>query len=174
MVLRRFYDIHRDAGSGPLFNSFPLDLSRRADRAHAHRNPMDDWKPERVGRYRPSIPWRIPRSIPDEWFNALFAALPSNRDRALVAFWVSTRVRASELIGVRLRDVGPGQQLISVVRKGTRAVQQVPASADAFAWLRHYQQEVHGLVPRGRRQPVWWTRRRPLRPTGQVGSSQDQ
>lgn len=118
---------------------------------------MDGWKPERVGRYRPSLPQRIPRSIPDEWFNELFAALPSHRDRALVALWISTGVRASELIGIRQRDIDPGQQLISVVRKGSRAVQQVPASADAFVWLRLYQQEVHGEVPRGRTQPVWWT-----------------
>ncbi len=163
-VLRRFYEVHRDAGTGPLLNPFPLDLSRRSGRAHAHHNPMDDWTPQRVGRYRPTLPRRIPRSIPEEWFNQLFAALPSNRDRALVAFWISTGVRASELIGMRQRDVDPGQQLISVVRKGSRAVQQVPASADAFVWLRLYQQDVHGRVPRGRTQPVWWTRRDPIRP----------
>lgn len=163
-VLRRFYDIHRDAGTGPLLNPFPLDLSRRSGRAHAHHNPMDGWKPERVGRYRPSLPRRIPRSIPEEWFNKLFAALPSHRDRALVAFWISTGVRASELLGIRQRDVDPGQQLVTVVRKGSRAVQQVPASADAFVWLRLYQQQIHGQVPHGRTEPVWWTRRRPMRP----------
>jgi site-specific recombinase XerC len=100
----------------------------------------DGGKPERVGRYRPSLPRRIPRSIPAEWFNKLFAALPSHRDRALVAFWISTRARASELLGIRQCDVDPGQQLVSVVRKGSRAVQQVLASADAFVWLRLYQQ----------------------------------
>lgn len=26
-VLRRFYDVHRDAGTGPLLNPFPLDLA---------------------------------------------------------------------------------------------------------------------------------------------------
>lgn len=31
---------------------------------------MDAWAPERTGRYRPTVPRRIPRSIPDEWFNA--------------------------------------------------------------------------------------------------------
>ncbi|MFJ3840598.1 tyrosine-type recombinase/integrase [Streptomyces sp. NPDC090054] len=161
-VLRRFYDMHRDAGTGPLLNPFPLDLARRSGRTHAHHNPMDTWAPERVGRYRPSVALRIPRSIPDECFNTLFAALPSNRDRALIAFWISSGVRASELIGVRQCDVTPDQQLISVVRKGSRARQQVPALADAFVWLRLYQQELHGLVPRGRAQPVWWTLRRPL------------
>lgn len=169
-VLRRFYDVQRDAGTGPLLNPFPLDLARRAGRAHAHHNPMEEWRPERVGRYRPSLPRRVPRSIPDEWFDKLFAALGSNRDRALVAFWVSAGVRASELLGLRCCDIDPGQQLISVVRKGSRAVQQVPASADAFVWLRLYQQESRDKVPAGRRQPVWWTLRRPFRPLNYHGA----
>ncbi len=125
-VLRSFYDFHRDAGTGPLLNPFPLDLSRRSRRAHAHHNPMDHWAPERVGRYRPRVSQRIPRAIPEDLFDKLFAALSSDRDRALVAFWISSGVRASELLGVRECDVDPGQQLITVVRKGTRAVEQVP------------------------------------------------
>ncbi|WP_433521350.1 tyrosine-type recombinase/integrase [Nocardia pseudovaccinii] len=163
-VLRTFYDFHRDAGSGPILNPFPLDPSRRSRRAHAHRNPMDGWVRERVGRYRPTVRHRIPRAIPDHRFDELFAALGSHRDRALVAFWISTGVRASELLGLRHCDVDPGQQLITVVRKGTRASQQVPASADAFVWLRLYQEQLHGQVPQGRIQPVWWTLRRPRRP----------
>jgi hypothetical protein len=81
-----------------------------------------------------------------------------------VAFWISTGARASELLGARHCDVDPGQQLITVVRKGSRATQQVPASADAFVWLRLYQEDLHGKVPRGRTQPLWWTLRRPHRP----------
>jgi len=164
-VLRRFYDFHRDAGTGPILNPFPLDISRRSRRARAHHNPMEEWKHERTGRYRPVVPRRIPRAIPDGWFNQLFAALPSSRDRALVAFWISTGTRASELLGMRQCDIYPGQQLISVVRKGSRARQQVPASADAFVWQRLYQQELLSQgVPRGRTQPAWWTLRQPHRP----------
>ena len=164
-VLRRFYDFHRGAGTGPVLNPFPLDISRRSGAVGAHRNPMDEWKHERAGRYRPVAPRRIPRAIPDDWFNQLFAALPSDRDRALVAFWISTGARASELLGMRQCDIYPGQQLIAVVRKGSRARQQVPASADAFVWQRLYQQELLALgVPRGRTQPAWWTLRRPHRP----------
>ena len=163
-VLRRFYDFHRDGGTGPVLNPFPLDSSRRG-RRHAHHNPMDERAPERSGRYRPAVPKRIPRAIPDEWFNRLFASLPSDRDRALVAFWVSTGARASELLGMRQCDFKPGEQLISVVRKGTRAVQELPASPDAFVWHRLYQQELLRLgVPRGLRQPAWWTLRKPYRP----------
>jgi site-specific recombinase XerD len=169
-VLRRFYDFHRDGGTGPVLNPFPLDSSRRG-RRHAHHNPLDEWAPERSGRYRPSVPKRVPRAIPDEWFNRLFASLPSDRDRALVAFWISTGARASELLGMRQCDFRPGEQLISVVRKGTRAVQELPASPDAFVWHRLYQQELLRLdVPRGRRQPAWWTLRKPHHPLAYHGA----
>jgi len=160
-VLRGFYGYHLEAGTGPLVNPFPL---ARAGRAHAHHNPMDPFERQRVGLYRPRQPKRILRHIPDEVFNELFARLSSDRDRALVAFWVSTGARASELLGVLRSGADPGQQLITVVRKGSRAMQQLPASPDAFVWLRLYQQQTHGLVPAGPDDPLWWTRRRPLRP----------
>lgn len=163
-VLRAFYEFHLEAGTGPIVNPFPLDRSRRSGRANAHHNPMNEFRRDRVGRYRPRVTQRIPRGIPDERFDEIFAELPSDRDRALVAFWVSTGVRASELLGMRVADVDPGQQVITVVRKGTRALQQVPASSDAFVHLRIYQQGMRGLVPAGRTQPLWWTLRRPYRP----------
>ena len=95
------------------------------------------------------MPTRIPRAIPDETFNEIFARLRSHRDRALVAFYVSTGARASELLSVTQGGVDPGQQLISVVRKGSRAVQELPASTDAFVWLRLYQVEMEGLLREG-------------------------
>jgi integrase len=163
-VLRSFYDFHREAGTGPILNPFPLDRSRRGGRAHAHHNPMELHRNERVGLYRPKMATRIPRAIPDDEFNEIFARLRSHRDRALVAFYVSTGARASELLSVTQGRVDPGRQLISVVRKGSQAVQELPASTDAFVWLRLYQVEMEGLLPPGRRQPLWWTLRRPLRP----------
>ena len=102
--------------------------------------------------------------IPDDLFNELFARLGSHRDRALVAFWVSTGARAAELLGATQEDADPGQQLITVIRKGSRAAQPLPASPDAFVWLRLYQQQMHGRIPAGRRQPLWWTLRQPPAP----------
>ncbi len=163
-VLRGFYDFHRDAGSGPILNPFPLERSRRGQRTHAHHNPMEPAGNERVGFYRPKVATRIPRAVPDDAFNEIFARLGSHRDRALVAFYVSTGARASELLSVTLGGVDPGRQLISVVRKGSGAAQQLPASSDAFVWLRLYQLEMDGVIPAGRRQPLWWTRRAPPRP----------
>lgn len=163
-VLRTFYDFHLEMGTGPIMNPFPLDRSRRGGRAHAHHNPMEPFRNERSGLYRPRVPTRIPRSMPDEQFNEVFAALPSNRDRALVAFYVSTGARASELLSVTQGGVDPGRQLITVIRKGSRAVQELPVSTDAFVWLRLYQLEMDGAVPKGRAKPLWWTCRQPVRP----------
>lgn len=160
-VCRSFYAYHLEAGTGPIVNPFPL---ARPGRAHAHHNPMDPFPRQRAGLFRPKVPQRIPRQIPDSAFNDLFARLGSNRDRALVAFWVSTGARASELLSATCSGADPAQQLIAVIRKGSRAMQQLPASPDAFVWLRLYQQEVHGLVPAGPDDPLWWTLRRPFRP----------
>ena len=147
-VLRHFYGFHLEAGTGPMVNPFPL--ARGRGRPGAHHNPMDPFPRGRAGLFRPRLPQRAPRCIADGQFSELFARLGSHRDRALVAFWVSTGARASELLGATAGDVDPGQQLITVIRKGTRAMQQLPASPDAFVWLRLYQEQVRGLVPGGR------------------------
>ena len=160
-VCRGFYDYHLEAGTGPLVNPFPL---ARPGRASSHHNPMNPFPKQKAGLFRPRVPRRVPKQIPDEAFNDLFARLPSNRDRALVAFWISTGARASELLGAVCSGADPGQQLITVIRKGSRAVQALPASPDAFVWLRLYQQQMHGLMPSGPDDPLWWTLRRPFRP----------
>jgi len=163
-VLRGFYDFHLEAGTGPMVNPFPLSRHRSGGRAHAHHNPTEPFAGQRSGRYRPKLVSRAPRCIPDERFDQLFAQLGSHRDRALVALWVSTGARASELLGATVADADPGQQLITVIRKGTRALQPLPAAPDAFVWLRLYQAQLAGLVPAGRDEPLWWTLRRPFRP----------
>ena len=158
-VLRAFYATHLEAGAG-IVNPFPL--ARRSGRAAAHRNPMDPFPNEQAGRYRPRLPGQAPRQIPDRLFDELFAALGCHRDRALVALWISTGARAAELLSAWCAGVCPGDQTITVVRKGTRALQALPASPDAFVWLRLYQEQLQGLVPAGGDDPVWWTRRRPF------------
>ncbi len=165
-VLRGFYEFHLEAGTGPMVNPFPQARRRGAGHGRRHHNPMDPLVGQRSGRYRPKVVARAPRCIPDEQFDALFARLGSHRDRALVALWVSTGARASELLGATVGDVDPGRQLITVIRKGTRVLQPLPGSPDAFVWLRLYQAQLAGLVPAGRDEPLWWTLRRPLRRLG--------
>src|SRR5258708_2409822 len=101
---------------------------RRGGRMHAHHNRMEPYRDERSGLYRPRVPSRIPRSIPDEEFNEIFAGLPSHRDRALVAFYVSTGARASELLSAIAGGVDPRRPVITAVPKGTPAPPALPAS----------------------------------------------
>lgn len=161
-VLRAFYDYHLETGSGPMVNPFPLVRAGR--RRYANHNPLEPFGRERTGRYRPRLAQRVPRHIPDALFDELFSCLSSHRDRALVALWISTGARASELLGIRCGGVDVGSQLVTVIRKGSRALQQLPASPDAFVWLRLYQQRIHGSAPTGVDDPLWWTSRRPPRP----------
>jgi integrase len=149
-VIRSFYEYHREMHGLPLVNPFPKARGVDEEHLNAHHNPMQPFRrPSRRAAYQPKEPKPAPRSIPDEAFNELFAALDCNRDRALVAFYISTGARASELLGVCQGLVVPEEQVIGVVRKGSRALQQLPASTDAFVWLRLYQQEMRDLVPSG-------------------------
>ncbi|MET7976399.1 site-specific integrase [Streptomyces mirabilis] len=165
-VLRTFYDFHLEHNTGRLLvNPFPLVRNRRAARANAHHNPEQEHRKQRTGLYRAKVPKRIPRRIPDDKYTELFASLKSHRDRALLAFWVATGARAEELLSAKQSDAIVGQQTIGVIRKGTRDYQELPATPDAFVWLRLYQEEAWKKgVPRGRKQPLWWTLRRPWRP----------
>jgi integrase len=164
-VIHAFYEYHRVQHGRPLINPFPAARSAAGEQVNAHHNPMQPWRrPGRTAPYQPKAPKRIPRAIPDERFNELFAALASHRDRALLAFWISTGARAQELLTVIRGRVDPADQLIGVIRKGSRALQMLPASADAFVWLRLYQHDLEGEVRAGPGDPLWWTLRRPYRP----------
>jgi site-specific recombinase XerD len=157
-VLKSFYGDRIETGRGPLVNPVPNADHRQGRRSAAHHNPM---RPHDAGRRAPlrqKVPDRIPRALPDRLFDALFAVAGCDRDRALLAFYVSTGARASELLGVTTDLVDPGTQRIAVRRKGTERMQWLPASADAFVWLRLYQQ--HQLRPVGE-QALWLTRRSP-------------
>jgi integrase/recombinase XerD len=154
-VLRSFYLFWIEIGEGPLIN--PVRLDRRGRRPNAHHNPLEPFRPEGKIRYNPKVPKRRPRAMPDERWNELFAGLRSNRDRAILALGISNAARANELLGVRGVDLDWGEQLVRVVRKGTGAEQWLPASPEAFVWIRLYLAELGPLEPN---EPIWWTLRR--------------
>jgi integrase len=160
-VVKTFYLDRAAAGQGPVVNPIPEAGHRQGRWVQAHHNPMQPFAPGRRAPLRQKLPERVPRSLPDGVFDALFAALGSDRDRALLAFYVSTGARAAELLGVTIERVDPGEQRIGVHRKGSGRLQWLPASADAFVWLRLYEQHAHR--PEGERS-LWLTRRRPIRP----------
>jgi integrase/recombinase XerD len=96
--------------------------------------------------------------MPDERWLELFGQMRSNRDRAILALAVSSGARAGELLGMRAADIDWGEQLIQVRRKGSRAAQWLPASAEAFVWLRLYVDEID--EPNSPNGFVWQTLRR--------------
>jgi len=161
-VLRSFYDYWIELGGGPLVNPVPRERDR-GGRPHAHHNPLEPFRPQGRLRYNPKLPKRRPRAMSDERWKELFAAMRSNRDRALLALVISAAARAAEILGVRGGDLDWGDQLVRVRRKGTQAEQWLPASSDAFVWLRLYVDEIGGVGPDD---PVWQTLRRRDRGTG--------
>ena len=155
-VLREFYEFWIELGEGPLVNPVPLDRSAR--RGNAHHNPLDSYRVEGRIAYNPRLPKQQPRAMPDERWIELFAVLRANRDRALLAITISSAARAAEILGLRGVDVDWGEQLVRVRRKGSRAEQWLPASPEAFVWLRLY---LADLVERpDLAEPLWWTLRR--------------
>jgi integrase/recombinase XerD len=158
-VLRCFYEFWIDAGGGPLVNPVVQDRIR-GRRANAHHNPMEPFRAEGRLRYNPKAPKPRPRAMPDERWVELFEAMRSNRDRAVLALAISTGARAGELLGLRIADVDWADQLIRVHRKGSGAPQWLPASSEAFVWLRLWLAELG--EPAGG-DPVWQTLRRRTR-----------
>lgn len=165
-VLRCFYDDRSAAGSGPILNPVPSVRPGDRDRRHAHHNPMDGFSLHRRAPLRQKEPSRIPVGLSDRSFDELCSAMSHDRDRALLAFFVSTGARASELLGLTIDRVDVGRQMIGVFRKGDGRLQWLPASGDAFVWWRLYEQ--HLQRPSGE-SAVWLTHRRPFRPLTYAG-----
>jgi integrase len=132
-VLVTFYEFHRHFGRGPVVSPVPA-ASRDGARPNAHGNPMFPVMPHRRAAYRQKVPERAPRALSDELWTELFASLRCHRYRAILATYISSGVRASELLGMTCGDVDFGQQTITVVGKGTRLRQVVPVSPDALVW----------------------------------------
>lgn len=138
-VIRSFYIYAMEIGTGPLLN--PVQLARSGTRPHAHHNVLEDFRPSGRIRYNPPIPKRRPRTMNDKQWGDVFAALGSNRDRAILAIALSNGARASEMLGLKGADIDWGEQLVRVIRKGSRDEQWLPISAESLIWLRLYLNE---------------------------------
>ncbi|WP_219420428.1 tyrosine-type recombinase/integrase, partial [Pseudonocardia nigra] len=150
------YEFFGERGEGPLLNPMPRDRAGGL-RAGAHHNPMEPLGFEGRLRYNPKVPHRRRRALTDRQWDALFGVLRSDRDRALLALAVSTAARAAEILGLRAVDVDWGEQTVQVRRKGSGAAQWLPASPEAFVWLRLWVAQLDDLAGDD---PVWQTLRR--------------
>ncbi|MET9425807.1 site-specific integrase [Streptomyces sp. NPDC006540] len=158
-AVRGFYEFHAHLGAGPVLN--PVPESRREAMLNRHRAPDAPRSPARRGRLRQRSSRPALRSLPYAAWDELFAAMRSDRDRALLSCYVSSGARATELLGVRLTDIDwPGQRLW-VMSKGTGVRRVAPLSPDASLWLARY---VAGRGPADPHAVVWRTLRGQDRP----------
>jgi integrase len=158
-VIGSLYAFHARFGRGPVTNPVPASPSRRA--RLAHRSPIEAQAEHRRASLRQKKPVLLPRAIPDGLVDELIGAMRCHRDRALLALYLSTGARASELLGVCGEQVDWTRQQVWVVSKGTRALQPVPASPEALLQLARYFDE-HGTP--GRDEVIWRTLRGESRP----------
>lgn len=175
-MLSGFYTYHGRFARGPVVNPVPVSAAHR--RALAHRSPLEPrpFADRPVGaeagprvpgprlsrsRLRQKVPKQAPRAIPDELWDELFAAMTCDRDRALLSFYVSSGARASELLGLSMRNIDWAGQRIWVVSKGGDELEPVPASPESFLYLTLYL-DAYG-VP-GPDDIVWRTVHGPIKP----------
>lgn len=164
-VISAFYDYHLAQQRGPILNPVPARRVDSGRRRNGHHNPELEFRRDRRADFRQKVPKTAPRLIVESRISEILRTIGNARDRALVEFYLSSAARPSELLGMTIEDVDPGSQRITVERKGSRARQALPASSNAFLWLRLYQESLPPeLLVKGN--PVWWTNRRPYRPFG--------
>lgn len=154
-VLASFYDHHVVAGN---VAASPVPSGERGS-VRRHRSPMELARQRRRAPLRQKTPVSLPRGLSDDEYSSLFATLSCDRDRALIALFASTCARAEELLGVTVDDLDWGRQLVQVRRKGTRALQWLAGSPDAFVWLRLYMEQRPVTGTRS----LWLTARLPVR-----------
>lgn len=158
-VLSAFYAFHLHFGRGPLVNPVPAAPDRR--RLLAHRSPLEPKPKARRAPLRQKLADTPPRSIPDHLWTELFEAMGNDRDRALLAFYVSSGARAAELLALRAEEVDWAGQRVFVTSKGSRTKDPVPASPAAFVYLALYFDACGTPAPG---EPVWRALRGQARP----------
>lgn len=128
-----FYAFHGHWGRGPVVNPVPGSAQRR--QALMHRSPIEPTPSFRRARLRQKGRDCSPRSIPDAQWGELFASLTCDRDRALLAAFISSGARAAEMLGARVEDLDWAGQRLWVVSKGSRERRMAPLSPEAlFGW----------------------------------------
>ncbi|MEV7854571.1 site-specific integrase [Streptomyces sp. NPDC088183] len=155
---RGFYEYHAHFGVGPVVN--PVPESHRQAVANRHRSPDDPQVIVRRSRLRQKASKKSPRSIPDGQWDELFDAMGCDRDKALLACYVSSGARATELLGLRESCVDWAGQRIRILSKGGE-MRTAPLSPEAMLLLTRYAAQ---RGPIGPEDIVWRARRGTDRP----------
>jgi integrase/recombinase XerD len=90
----------------------------------------------------PKLPRRLPKSLSEEQVERLLEAPKTDttlglRDRAMLETLYATGLRVSELVGLKLTQVGFDTGVVRVLGKGSKE-RLVPLGEEAIHWLRRY------------------------------------
>jgi integrase/recombinase XerD len=116
----------------------------------------------------PKLPRRLPKQLSEAQVEALLRAPDVDaplglRDRAMLETLYATGLRVSELVGLKLSQIGFDTGAVRVVGKGGKE-RLVPLGEEAIAWLRRYIGEVRPMLAKGAKTEAAFltTRRGPL------------
>jgi integrase len=159
--LSSFYEFAVVSDLGPLIT--PVPKSREEiTRIDAHSQRFDTPRHQKRAPYRQKLAQRTPRALSDVLYEDVFAALRSNRDRAIVATAVSAGLRSSELLSMRRGMLHAADQTADIIPKGGNGSRVlVRISPAAYLWIARYLAE---RPPGPPEEPVWMTLRGTPRP----------
>jgi len=112
----------------------------------------------------PKRPRRLPKYLSEAQVEALLDTPPVDttlglRDRAMLETLYATGLRVSELVGLKLTQVGMNEGVVRVMGKGSKE-RLVPLGEEAVAWLNHYLTKARPtLIGAAKHQHVFLTQR---------------
>jgi len=94
---------------------------------------------------RPITPGRLPKTLSEAQVEALLKAPDidtplGQRDRAMLETLYATGLRASELVGLKLHEIGFNEGVLRVMGKGSKE-RLVPLGEEALDWLQRFIRE---------------------------------
>jgi integrase/recombinase XerD len=98
----------------------------------------------------PKLPRPLPKTLSENHVEQLLTApdtatVLGSRDRAMLEVLYATGLRVSELVGLRLGQVGLTQGLVRVIGKGNKE-RLVPLGEEAIGWLNRYLGEARSAL----------------------------
>lgn len=97
---------------------------------------------------------RFPKSLSEAQVEALLAAPDSDkplglRDRAMIELMYASGLRVSELVDLKLVEVGMNEGVLRIIGKGEKT-RLVPFGEEARIWLERYMQDGRGQILAGK------------------------
>jgi integrase/recombinase XerD len=140
-----------------------LSTLRRFYRLQLDRRSVRDDPTLRVSA--PKKPRRLPKYLSETQVEALLAApdidtMLGLRDRAMLETLYASGLRVSELVGLKLAQVGLAEGVVRVMGKGSKE-RLVPLGDESVVWLNRYLKNARPLLAReSKQQHIFLTQRR--------------